>query len=770
MMSSLNKLKIERAQAKSKVTRFVNILDPLLDKKGSDASDVQDKVSDHAAKLEDGLVQLKRAHKKYAECLESETDENQIETVADTNNQYLTDAEAPAYETLIKIKKFKVEVAKFTKNKETEENILPGLKTTFKRAVEKFRLEVSNIASFLEDFESKTASQIKEIPSLRYLDFSGEKASLEKAFSDLFDIHAAYSEALESIEMDIITAANVIFPDKPFSMEQSIAVFKSWRYQASIVLGAQREVLRDEEIKENKFQAPPSGEKVLIKLPKAENMTKINDAEKFAEEDAEFKSKVEARNELESYAYSLKNQLNDKEKLGGKLSDDDQSKIEDITNEKIKWLEVNTDASAEDLKALKKEMEDIVQPIAKPYQEQGGAPPGGEKEEYYDMDKSIGELDPGPDSEEQGDLHGPLQVTFKSSGELHPGPSPENVPGSLDPGEKHVLVSPNDHFSSLDKIVNTTTFVLRLGGRIERKISKNYREDSLKAKYDNNPISTMEHKILLEEKKVDMRKFSGFNLEIKEVVVSPSKTLILQKSRVKNFHIKFQRDDDSVYVLPNGNLSKKIFSKFHNKIDTICPNTREFWIPSLRKIVTSSSQHQNGSAKLLIKLCIGVIQPLMSAIGSYVLFLNKLLAVLKEKANRANERSIGLKPNQNTDPHPFPDNHLRVRKAELDKHVLIFLVPNDEAGDDDGDHGNAGSVELSQPAPTESRARQYCAPSTQNKFPREHSAPFHIKLFMSKDSQFVTSDILPMLIHHIKNVIVFRVILVVKYAMDAIVL
>merc|ERR1711902_348839 len=105
----------------------------------------------------------------------------------------------------------------------------------------------------------------------------------------------------------------------------------------------------------------------------------INDAEKFAEEDAELKSKVEARNELESYAYSLKNQLSDKEKLGGKLSDDEQSKIEEIINEKIKWLEDNTDASAED---LKKEMEDIVQPIiAKLYQGQGGAPPGGEEEE-----------------------------------------------------------------------------------------------------------------------------------------------------------------------------------------------------------------------------------------------------------------------------------------------------------------------------------------------------------------------------------------------------
>merc|ERR1712073_285048 len=114
----------------------------------------------------------------------------------------------------------------------------------------------------------------------------------------------------------------------------------------------------------------------------------INDAEKFAEEDAELKGKVEARNELESYAYSLKNQLSDKEKLGGKLSDDEQSKIEEVINEKIKWLEDNTEASAEDLKAQKKEMEDTVQPIiAKLYQGQGGAPPGGEEEEDYDKDE-----------------------------------------------------------------------------------------------------------------------------------------------------------------------------------------------------------------------------------------------------------------------------------------------------------------------------------------------------------------------------------------------
>jgi len=118
----------------------------------------------------------------------------------------------------------------------------------------------------------------------------------------------------------------------------------------------------------------------------------INDAEKFADEDAKLKGRVEARNELESYAYSLKNQLADKEKLGGKLSDEEKEKIEEVVNEKIAWLEENAEAEAEDLKAQKKEMEDIIQPIiAKLYQGAGGAPggegdedAGGEDEDFKD--------------------------------------------------------------------------------------------------------------------------------------------------------------------------------------------------------------------------------------------------------------------------------------------------------------------------------------------------------------------------------------------------
>ncbi len=74
------------------------------------------------------------------------------------------------------------------------------------------------------------------------------------------------------------------------------------------------------------------------------------------------------------YAYSLKTQLNDKEKLGGKLSSDDKSTIESAVEEQIKWLESNQGAEADELKEHKKQLEEIVNPImTKLYGQGGGA-------------------------------------------------------------------------------------------------------------------------------------------------------------------------------------------------------------------------------------------------------------------------------------------------------------------------------------------------------------------------------------------------------------
>ena len=115
----------------------------------------------------------------------------------------------------------------------------------------------------------------------------------------------------------------------------------------------------------------------------------IKDAEKFADEDKKVKEKVEAKNELESYVYSLKNQINDKEKLGSKLSPEEKTTIETAVEEKIKWLEANANAEVDDFKEQKKGLEEIVNPImTKFYQQaggqQGGPQPGGEEPKEND--------------------------------------------------------------------------------------------------------------------------------------------------------------------------------------------------------------------------------------------------------------------------------------------------------------------------------------------------------------------------------------------------
>ncbi|CAF3851340.1 unnamed protein product, partial [Rotaria sp. Silwood1] len=105
----------------------------------------------------------------------------------------------------------------------------------------------------------------------------------------------------------------------------------------------------------------------------------IKDSEKFADEDKKVKERVDAKNELESYAYSLKTQLNDKEKLGGKLSDSDKTSIESAVEEQIKWLESNPMAEADELKEHKKQLEEVVTPImTKLYGQGGGAGGAGD--------------------------------------------------------------------------------------------------------------------------------------------------------------------------------------------------------------------------------------------------------------------------------------------------------------------------------------------------------------------------------------------------------
>merc|ERR1712224_594132 len=106
----------------------------------------------------------------------------------------------------------------------------------------------------------------------------------------------------------------------------------------------------------------------------------VKEAEKYAAEDDAQKEKVEAKNGLENYAYSMRNSIND-EKLKDKIDAADKETIEKAINDATSWLDSNQSAEKDEYDAKQKELEGICNPIMmKLYQGAGGAPggmPGG---------------------------------------------------------------------------------------------------------------------------------------------------------------------------------------------------------------------------------------------------------------------------------------------------------------------------------------------------------------------------------------------------------
>jgi len=99
----------------------------------------------------------------------------------------------------------------------------------------------------------------------------------------------------------------------------------------------------------------------------------VREAEEYAEEDKLMKSTIDARNKLEGYAFNMRNQIEDEEKLGGQLSDEDKETIDDAVREVIDWLDDNLDAELEEYTEQLEEIESICNPIVSEiYQQQGG--------------------------------------------------------------------------------------------------------------------------------------------------------------------------------------------------------------------------------------------------------------------------------------------------------------------------------------------------------------------------------------------------------------
>jgi L1 cell adhesion molecule like protein len=85
----------------------------------------------------------------------------------------------------------------------------------------------------------------------------------------------------------------------------------------------------------------------------------VKEAELFKEQDEENKSKIESKNSLENYLYSMRNSMRD----GGQLPDDVKTTINDTVDEGLNWLETHQDESNTVYEDKMKDLQDKLTPL-----------------------------------------------------------------------------------------------------------------------------------------------------------------------------------------------------------------------------------------------------------------------------------------------------------------------------------------------------------------------------------------------------------------------
>ncbi|RDW69155.1 molecular chaperone Hsp70 [Aspergillus mulundensis] len=110
------------------------------------------------------------------------------------------------------------------------------------------------------------------------------------------------------------------------------------------------------------------------RLSKEDIERMLADAEKYKAEDEAEAARIQAKNGLESYAYSLKNTISEGQL---QISEDDKKKVSEKVDEVISWLDNNQTAEKDEYESQQKELEGVANPIiSAAYAAAGGAPGG----------------------------------------------------------------------------------------------------------------------------------------------------------------------------------------------------------------------------------------------------------------------------------------------------------------------------------------------------------------------------------------------------------
>merc|ERR1711887_190354 len=124
--------------------------------------------------------------------------------------------------------------------------------------------------------------------------------------------------------------------------------------------------------KENKITI--TNDKGRLSQDEIERM--VSEAEKYKAEDDANRNRIEAKNGLENYCYSLKGSISSEE-VKDKIPADDKKALEDAIAEGISWLDANPTAEKEEYEEKRKELEGKAMPILQKMAGAAGMPPGG---------------------------------------------------------------------------------------------------------------------------------------------------------------------------------------------------------------------------------------------------------------------------------------------------------------------------------------------------------------------------------------------------------
>mmetsp|Transcript_16201 Transcript_16201/g.34192 ORF Transcript_16201/g.34192 Transcript_16201/m.34192 type:complete len:658 (+) Transcript_16201:136-2109(+) len=119
--------------------------------------------------------------------------------------------------------------------------------------------------------------------------------------------------------------------------------------------------------KENKITI--TNDKGRLSQDEIERM--VHEAEKYKAEDDANKNRVEAKNGLENYCYSLKSSI-EGEEVKDKIPEDDKKTLLDAINEATSWLDANQTAEKEEFEEKQKALEGIAMPILQKMAGAGG--------------------------------------------------------------------------------------------------------------------------------------------------------------------------------------------------------------------------------------------------------------------------------------------------------------------------------------------------------------------------------------------------------------